>query len=416
MPPRQGYSPLQGLARGIESGFRFGSLLKQRKEDREERKTRRAEDISHRDRKFEADEAERAKSADFRSGQAAREERRDLATEKFRAGQAKRAEIKSDPLAPLNASIDRLRKKIFDPNTSQEEKAGFQRREKEYQEMKAAMIAKKRGKREKTNYGAGVNAALGAMGVADPSAATPEQVKTAIEQVGASRVKVSSSQGLGAQNRKALQSYNEQHGRVSNVVGKIDSAIKTIRENPAVLGTTGAVSAAIVGIIDQVKSFASMINPNFGYDKTVTGLVDGLADYGRGKISDEAFDKSTGSFSAGLRKAGIENRVFMGQIMSIAIAAASIEAIDGRGRLTSDMVKRKITEMGGGGQSPEAFIRSALRIRNDLVSRLKARKAALSGALPDISPPETFEAEPPQEEDDSFSGFEILSREPAPRQ
>ncbi|KKL90552.1 hypothetical protein LCGC14_1903520, partial [marine sediment metagenome] len=232
MPPRQGYSPLQGLARGIESGFRFGSLLKQRKEDREERKTRRAEDISHRDRKFEADEAERAKSADFRSGQAAREERRDLATKKFRAGQAKRAEIKSDPFSGIDAGIDRLLKKIVDPNTDAETKTRLQRRVDERRSLKAAMITKKRGKREKTNYGAGVNAALGAMGVADPSAATPEQVKTAIEQVGASRVKVSSSQGLGAQNRKALQSYNEQHGRVSNVVGKIDSAIKTIRENP----------------------------------------------------------------------------------------------------------------------------------------------------------------------------------------
>ena len=73
--------------------------------------------------------------------------------------------------------------------------------------------------------------------------------------------------------------------------------------------------------------------------------------------------------------------------MGLAISLATVRAIDGRGRLTSDMVNRQIEEIGANVQAPQAFRASILRVRSDLISRLEDRKRImLQGESPTFGP------------------------------
>ena len=262
----------------------------------------------------------------------------------------------------------------------------------------------------KTNYGTEINTILGGMGYKNPSDATPEDVKLARKIALKGRTEVSAATGAAGERRKEIKAYNEQRNRVASVVKKLDTAIAGVRKNPRIFGTVGNASAFITGIADQIKSFGNLLNPNFNVEGEVDHVISGLSSYAKG-VENDKYNALVNPFTTELRKAGIQNRVFQGQVMSIAIAAASIEAIDGKGRLTADMVKRKIQEFNARGNSPEAFIKSALRVRADLVSRVRARKASLGGIAADIPPPPTANDDDVEEPISRFSDFEIIAIE-----
>ncbi|KKK57975.1 hypothetical protein LCGC14_3049090, partial [marine sediment metagenome] len=109
------------------------------------------------------------------------------------------------------------------------------------------------------------------------------------------------------------------------------------------------------------------------------------------EINESQFaNKSTESFRARLEKVARGNRVLQGRILGLAITLATVRAIEGRGRLTSDMVNRQIDEIGANIQSPQAFRSAILRVRADLISRFEDRKRImLQGEAPTFAPAPT---------------------------
>ena len=112
----QGYSPFQGLARGLKSGMRLGleaSALKERKEEREmarrERAENRMQDVSHRKKLFQRQSEQDALTAKYRSLTIAEQE-------KTRSATQENIMYNRDPIGFNQELILKLDRRAADPN------------------------------------------------------------------------------------------------------------------------------------------------------------------------------------------------------------------------------------------------------------------------------------------------------------
>ncbi len=296
---------------------------------------------------------------------------------------------KNFPIATWQKFESNLQTEIDNPNTTPKRRAQLKIWKQDYRNrIVRDSIGTAKTTTKKTNYGTRINTKLAAKGF-DPNDAPAPAIDEADKAVLADEIRISGATGEQRARMTERHNFNAQSNRVLILSNKLDSVIADVRENPTIFGTAGNVSSIIIGMADQVKSFSKLVNPDFNMDDDVDHVMRGLSKYVEG-VKDDKYNALVSPFTAGLRKAGIDNRVLHGKMISIAISLASIEAIAGKGRLTSDMVKRKMTEMNATGNSPEAFIKSLLRIRKDLVTRIEMRRAALGGLAPPIPPPPEF--------------------------
>ncbi|KKK97037.1 hypothetical protein LCGC14_2656770, partial [marine sediment metagenome] len=261
------------------------------------------------------------------------------------------------------------------------------------------MVQERRGE---IDLGQGVKDVLASKGI-DPSkldVTNPihaRAISNARAQVKQEQTAQIRQRGAGVEEEKRKTAFATQALRVQDAVRNIDQIVKVIDESPETFGASGAVSASVVGVADQIGSFARILNPNFSVDEKVSKIFDQFDDFASGTISEAEFaDRSTEPFRARLERIAKGNRVLQGRIMGLAISLATLRAIDGRGRLTSDMVARQLDEIGTRTQSPAAFRESMLRVRADIIGRVQEReRIMLRGEVPTFGqPPQKPERSP----------------------
>ncbi|KKK65372.1 hypothetical protein LCGC14_2974790, partial [marine sediment metagenome] len=215
-------------------------------------------------------------------------------------------------------------------------------------------------------------------------------IREATQEVEQARIRESRQKGAGVEEEKRETRFANQALRVKDAVQGIDQIITTIDETPEAVGFSGSLAATIVGVADQVGSLAKIVRPDFSTDSVIGEIFDDLDDFSAGILTEEELANRTSQpFRKRLEKVGITAPVLQGQLVGVAISLATLRAVDGRGRLTTDMVNQQLRELTATQtQSPRVLREGILRVRADIIRRLEEReRILLQGEVPTFGPP-----------------------------